>query len=118
MIHIIFDNQGERKYVTVDSNSLIKDVLLEFLKINNYDVNLDRRLWVFQSRGKILNHPRFLEKRVGDLLDSRMIIYFINKKSIRYSGGEHICPYGCGRSIPDEYKGCTQLLAALPNYFD
>ena len=34
-----------------------------------------------------------------------------------YSGGEHICPYGCGRLIPDEYKGCTELLQAKPNYF-
>ena len=34
-----------------------------------------------------------------------------------YSGGEHICPYGCGRLIPDEYKGCNELLQAKPNYF-
>ena len=32
-------------------------------------------------------------------------------------GGSHICPYGCGRQIPDGYKGCTELLQAQPNYF-
>ena len=31
--------------------------------------------------------------------------------------GSHICPYGCGRQIPDGYKGCTELLQAKPNYF-
>ena len=33
-------------------------------------------------------------------------------------GGEHDCPYGCGRKIPDNYKGCTELLKDFPNYFD
>ena len=32
--------------------------------------------------------------------------------------GSHICPYGCGREIPDNYKGCTELLRDQPNYFD
>ena len=32
-------------------------------------------------------------------------------------GGGHICPYGCGREIPDDYKGCTELLKDHPNYF-
>ena len=36
----------------------------------------------------------------------------------RGGGGSHICPYGCGRQIPDEYKGCTELLKAFPNYFN
>ena len=31
---------------------------------------------------------------------------------------EHICPYGCGRMIPDGYKGCTELLQERPNYFN
>ena len=29
----------------------------------------------------------------------------------------HICPYGCGRQIPDNYEGCTELLKDIPNYF-
>ena len=33
------------------------------------------------------------------------------------AGGGHICPYGCGREIPDNYKGCTELLKDHPNYF-
>ena len=35
----------------------------------------------------------------------------------RGGGGEHACPYGCGRKIPDNYKGCTELLKDFPNYF-
>jgi hypothetical protein len=33
------------------------------------------------------------------------------------STGTHICPYGCGRQIPNEFKGCTELLAVHPRYF-
>ena len=29
----------------------------------------------------------------------------------------HICPYGCGRQVPNEFKGCTELLQAKPNYY-
>lgn len=45
----------------------------------------------------------------------------------RYSGGgisrdfpgpTHVCPYGCGRQIPNDFKGCTELLKAIPNFFD
>ena len=38
---------------------------------------------------------------------------------ILYTGGlgSHLCPYGCGRQIPDGYKGCTELLKYDPNYF-
>ena len=29
----------------------------------------------------------------------------------------HKCPYGCGRLIPNTYKGCTELLKDHPDYF-
>ena len=32
-------------------------------------------------------------------------------------GTEHLCPYGCGRQVPNEFKGCTELLQAKPNYY-
>ena len=90
---------------------------MEFLKRNNYVQSLDPKLYIFKSGINILNHPRFIEKKVRDVLTSRKI-YFIKKLEIHYSGGEHICPYGCGKYIPNEYKGCTELLAAQPNYFN
>ena len=32
--------------------------------------------------------------------------------------GFHTCPYGCGRPIPDSFRGCTELLAVFPDYFN
>ena len=43
--------------------------------------------------------------------------------AVSYGDGEiknestHICPYGCGRQVPNEFKGCTELLQARPNYY-
>ena len=42
---------------------------------------------------------------------------FISCLVTRGGGGVHICPYGCGREIHDNYKGCTELLKDHPNYF-
>ena len=33
-------------------------------------------------------------------------------------GPTHVCPYGCGRQIPNDFKGCTELLKAIPDFYD
>ncbi len=45
-----------------------------------------------------------------DIEDGDIINYFGDS-------GTHLCPYGCGRQIPNEYKGCSELLKDQPNYF-
>ena len=112
-----FDGKGKEDTMCVEPNSIIKDVLKEFLKRNNYYENVEPSIYSFKYNGKILNSAKFIDRRVNDLLRPGAIIHFVNKKDMKYSGGEHICPYGCGRLIPDEYKGCTELLQAKPNYF-
>ena len=39
------------------------------------------------------------------------------ERAERLKNSTHLCPYGCGRQIPDKYKGCSELLQAEPNYF-
>ena len=101
----------------VEPNSIIKDVLKEFLVRNDYYGDLDPRIYVFKYGCKILNSPKFIDRRINSLVRPGGTIEIFKKLELRYSGGEHICPYGCGRLIPDEYKGCTELLQAKPNYF-
>ena len=116
-MEIHFYGDGKEDTMFVEPNSIIKDVLKEFLKRNNIYEDPDPLLYVFKHGGKILNYSKFIDRRVNDLLRPGAIIYFVKKMGLTYSGGEHICPYGCGRLIPDEYKGCTELLQAKPNYF-
>lgn len=49
--------------------------------------------------------------------DNKTII-MIDNSCLAGGPPEHICPYGCGRMIPDGYKGCTELLQERPNYFN
>ena len=86
-----------------------------FCKTSGYPM---RQHLQYLYRGKVLDYD-------SDLSDygikDRDIIEFIDRNEYRAGGGEgggsHICPYGCGRQIPDGYKGCTELLQAKPNYF-
>ena len=111
------DDAGMEDTMCVEPNSIIKDVLKEFLVRNDYYGDLDSRIYVFRYRCKILNSPRFIDKRINSLVRDGGSIEFLRESDVTCSGGEHICPYGCGRLIPDEYKGCTELLQAKPNYF-
>ena len=111
------DGEGMEDTMCVEPNSIIKDVLKEFLVRNDYYGGLDPRIYAFRYGCKILNSPRFIDKRINSLVTDGGKIVFVKKSDMTYSGGEHICPYGCGRLIPDEYKGCTELLQAKPNYF-
>ena len=75
---------------------------------------LASRFCHFFYRGKRLEDY----KRVCDygIKEYDKIYYY---EGIVLGGGPttHICPYGCGRQIPDNYKGCTELLKDIPNYF-
>ena len=118
MIDLRFDDCGKIIELTVDSDSKIRDVLLQFLERIDAPLDLDHSNISFRYRAKVLNSKRFIEKKVKDILPSGSVINYINKTNLVYSPGlQHICPYGCGRYIPDEYKGCTELLQAKPNYF-
>ena len=113
-----YDREGMKDTIMcVEPNSIIKDVLKEFLVRNGYFEDLDPRVYIFSYGGKVLNSPGFIDRRIDSLVRTGGIIKFFKKKLMKYGGGEHICPYGCGRFIPDEYKGCTELLQAKPNYF-
>ena len=112
-----FNGAGMEYSMCVEPNSIIKDVLKEFLVRNDYYGDLDSRIYVFRYRCKILNSPRFIDKRINSLVRDGGSIEFLRESDVTCSGGEHICPYGCGRLIPDKYKGCTELLQAKPNYF-
>ena len=111
------DGEGMEDTMCVEPNSIIKDVLKEFLKRNNYYEDPDPNIYAFVYMNKNLNNPKLIDRRIKSLVRPGRTIRFIKIQGLRYSGGEHICPYGCGRLIPDEYKGCTELLQAKPNYF-
>ena len=93
MIDLRFNYNDEIINLTVDSNSKIKDVLLQFLERIDAPLDLGNNV-NFRYGVKVLNHRRFIEKKVEELLHSGSLINYEKKKPlIYYPGPQHICPY-------------------------
>jgi hypothetical protein len=59
------------------------------------------------------------DKKILEYIEKEKKIIAMREREIREIKNEstHICPYGCGRRVPNEFKGCTELLQARPNYY-
>ena len=86
-----------------DLYKYLKEYLKDRLKeLKKYFKNLwGNLLWLWKEEYKSFWY------NFGDHLSGKMGLY-----------GFHTCPYGCGRPIPDAFKGCTELLDVFPDYFD
>lgn len=52
------------------------------------------------------------------LLKENFMNYLSNFLGDMGNYGFHTCPYGCQRQIPNAFRGCTELLQAIPDYFE
>ena len=77
-------------------------------------LNIPRRNTRFQFRGMSYDMRSFKTFAEIGIKDGDRIVLL----PLVMAGGGHICPYGCGRIIPDGYKGCTELLQERPNFFN
>ena len=59
------------------------------------------------------------DKKILEYIEKEKKIIAMREREIREikNKSTHICPYGCGRQVPNEFKGCTELLQARPNYY-
>ena len=71
----------------------------------------------FGLLGGLFDYFRRLFGNLWWLMKQDLINYWKNKFG-NGGYGFHTCPYGCGRPIPDSFRGCTELLAAFPDYFN
>ena len=62
----------------------------------------------------------FEKRRLSDygITGNKIVRILAFSNEINATNGSHICPYGCGWEIPDNYKGWTELLRDQPNYSD
>ena len=87
-----------------------EDLTFREVKEKYYSALGDSRYVQFKYDGEVPKDEKRLcdyDIEDGDIITAAYI----------YGGAGHICPYGCGREIPDHYKGCTELLKDYPNYF-
>ena len=105
----IIDAHNNRKYLEVPNN-----ITIEELKKRCHITNINFSDIEFASNGNLLEN--------GDSLDRYLFwdkeVYYINFFGLfDLDEGKHKCPYGCGRMIPDNYKGCSELLRDYPDFF-
>ena len=103
----IIDSQNNKRTLEVPYNITIRE-LKKRCDINNaylFDI-------VFVFNGTILENDASLE--FYGIKEESQIIFF---GDFNRHDSKHKCPYGCGRLIPDKYKGCTELLRDYPEYF-
>ena len=104
---IILDSRNRKIELNISDDLTIREV-----KEKYYSALGDFRRVNFKYDGEVLQD----DKRLCDygIEDDDYIVSCL----VTRGGGEvHICPYGCGREIPDNYKGCTELLKDHPDYF-
>ena len=104
---IILDSKNRKIELNVSDDLTIREV-----KEKYYSALGDFRRVNFKYDGEVLRDDK-------QLCDYGIEDYdcIVSGLEYRGGGGVHICPYGCGREIPDNYKGCTELLKDHPDYF-
>ena len=88
MVNICFriELDGEVKNVSYDENMIVKDFIIDFLIKNNFHVTLDTNEYLFRSWTKVLNSPKFLNKKLKDMISSNSIVNITIKKERHFSG--------------------------------
>ena len=113
-IRIISKIRGKRFELEVPEDIPIFKMDEKFCKTSGYPMGQHLQ---YLYHGEVLDYDRNLSDygiKGGDNIEVIDRNEYIGPL---YEGGSHICPYGCGRQIPNGYKGCTELLQAKPNYF-
>ena len=103
----IYDERGKRIILEVQKDITVRELNEKYCKAIN---SFQKYEFIFEAEYIDYN------SRLSDY-DIGYGEAIIAKTTCKGGGGFHICPYGCGRQIPDEYKGCTELLKDKPNYF-
>ena len=89
MVNICFkiNHGGKTINCEYDENMIIKDFIIDFLIKNNLYATLDSTIYAFMiSQRCILNHPRFQNKKLKELIRPDFTIKLIIKQSFNYSG--------------------------------
>ena len=81
-------DSGKIFEVCYDSSITIRDFILDFTKKHAIYSSTDPKIYTFKLNAKILNSPKFLEKKLKDVIFKENVVYFVRKLSMSYSGGE------------------------------
>ena len=81
-----FSVNDSGKLINVDYSPDItcEEFILDFTKKNTNLATTDSNIYTFKAGSKLLNNPRFIHNKLGDLIKNQSIIQFYRKKNICY----------------------------------
>ena len=119
LINFKVNNHGQIIDVSYDGSITSRDFILDFTSKYASKSSIDINLYVFKYRGKILNSPRFLDKKLQELIENDSTVKFYEKKGMCYSGGSGLSTVDVSKNItkevepgnsgPSYRKGCYGL---------
>ena len=79
------NDEGNSNYMAYDENMTVEDFIKDYLGKLNLNITLDQKVYTFKSQSKILNSPKYLKKRLCDVITNDGQIFFIKKQDTHYS---------------------------------
>ena len=104
LINFKVNNNGKIIDVSYDGSITSRDFILDFTSKYASKSSIDINLYVFKYRGKILNSPRFLDKKLQELIENDSTVTFYEKKGMCYSGGSGLSTVDVSKNITKEVE--------------
>lgn len=86
LINFKINDSGIIINVSYDGSITVRDFILDFTSKHTSLSTTDSNIYAFQLGLKFLNSPRFLDKQIRDLIKDNMLVNFIRKQNLHYSG--------------------------------
>ena len=88
MIKFKISDNGNIVQVAYDSSMIVKEFILDFTSKYTGFISFDPDIYSFKASRKFLNSPKFINKKLCELIKENQTVYFFRQMDLHYSGGE------------------------------
>ena len=78
-------DDGKTKGLTYDANITVENFIRDYLKNNASLVSLSPSDYTFSFGSKVLNTPRFLQKKLNEVIQTGSSLVLVRKHDLHYS---------------------------------
>ena len=90
--------------VSYDASITARDFILDFTSKHTSQSSIDSTLYTFKYGGRILNSPKFLDKKLQDLIKNNSVVHFRRQQPLVGCGGG-IITVDVSKNITKEVEG-------------
>ena len=103
-INFRIDDEGEIINVSYDASITARDFILDFTSKHTSKSSTDLTLYIFTYHERILNSPKFLDKKLQDLIKNNSVVHFRRQQPLVGCGGG-IITVDVSKNITKEVEG-------------